>query len=162
MEGVRKANKKLLAENVLRALNEMAGHGTTTVEAKSGYGLTLESELKSLEAIREAANHWPGTVVATLLGAHVVPKEFRNHAGKYVELVCNEMIPRVAKRKLAKFVDVFTRAGSVYFEETKRFLQRLKAMTWSTGPCVPVEQDCFAIAVTFRSRLIRPYGLCIG
>jgi imidazolonepropionase len=120
VEGVRKANKKLLAENVLRALNEMAGHGTTTVEAKSGYGLTLESELKSLEAIREAANHWPGTVVATLLGAHVVPKEFRNHPGKYVELVCNEMIPRVAKRKLAKFVDVFTERGAFTSQEAEK------------------------------------------
>jgi len=119
-EGVRKATKKLLAENVLRALNEMAGQGTTTAEAKSGYGLTLDSELKSLEAIREAANQWPGTVVATLLGAHVVPKEFLNHPGRYVELVCKEMIPQVAKRKLARFVDVFTERGAFTAKDTEK------------------------------------------
>jgi len=107
LEGVRKAGKKLLAEKVLAALHEMAAHGTTTVEAKSGYGLTVESEMKSLEAIAEAARRWPGTVVATLLGAHVVPKEFQGRSQKYVEIVCKEMIPQAAKRKLARFVDVF-------------------------------------------------------
>src|SRR5205807_7281469 len=77
LEGVRKAGKSALADKVLLALKDMARYGTTTVEAKSGYGLTVESELTSLEAIREAASRWPGTVVATLLGAHVVPKEFQ-------------------------------------------------------------------------------------
>ncbi len=62
LEGVREAGKRLLAEKVLTVLRDMAAHGTTTVEAKSGYGLTVESELKSLEAIREAASRWPGTV----------------------------------------------------------------------------------------------------
>ena len=77
VEGVRKAGKKLLVEKVLDALHQMAEQGTTTVEAKSGYGLTVDSEIKSLEAIRSAAAKWPGTVIATLLGAHVVPKEFQ-------------------------------------------------------------------------------------
>jgi imidazolonepropionase len=85
----------------------MARHGTTTVEAKSGYGLSLESELKSLEAIRAAAREWLGTVVPTFLGAHVVPPEYRGRALAYVDLICKEMIPAVAKRKLAQFVDVF-------------------------------------------------------
>ena len=112
VEGVRKAGKKLLADKVLDALREMAEQGTTTVEAKSGYGLTLDSEIKSLEAIRSAAAKWPGTVVATLLGAHVVPKEFHGRAQEYVDLVCQQMIPLVAKRKLAQFVDVFTDRGA--------------------------------------------------
>jgi imidazolonepropionase len=107
VEGVRGTGKWILAEKVLAVLRDMAAHGTTTVEAKSGYGLTVESELKSLEAIREAAARWPGTVVATLLGAHVVPKEFQGRSQKYVEVICKEMIPQAAKRKLAKFVDVF-------------------------------------------------------
>ncbi len=64
LEGVRAAGKRVLAEKVLNVLRDMAAYGTTTVEAKSGYGLTLESELKSLEAIREAAYRWPGTVIA--------------------------------------------------------------------------------------------------
>ena len=88
VEGVRKAGKKLLVEKVLDALHEMAEQGTTTVEAKSGYGLTVDSEIKSLEAIRSAAAQWPGTVIATLLGAHVVPKEFRGRSQEYVEVVC--------------------------------------------------------------------------
>jgi imidazolonepropionase len=98
----------------------MAAHGTTTVEAKSGYGLTVESELKSLQAIRDAASRWPGTVVTTLLGAHVVPKEFQGCSQNYVEIVCIEMIPRAAKRKLAQFVDVFCDQGAFTPEETEQ------------------------------------------
>jgi imidazolonepropionase len=120
LEAVRKTAKNALAAKVFTALAEMADHGTTTVEAKSGYGLTVESELKSLEAIRDAASRWPGTVVATLLGAHVVPKEFEGCSQKYVEIVCTEMIPRVARRKLAQFVDVFCDKGAFTPEETEQ------------------------------------------
>jgi imidazolonepropionase len=119
VEAVRAASKKELAAHVAKALREMAAHGTTTVEAKSGYGLSLESEIKSLEAIREAAKSWPGTVVPTLLGAHVVPKEFQGCSPKYVSLVCSELIPRVARRKLAQFVDVFTDRGAFNLDETR-------------------------------------------
>ncbi len=115
---MRKASKAALAEEVLRALRKIAAHGTTTVEAKSGYGLTLESEMKSLEAIRDAASRWQGTVVPTLLGAHVVPKEFQGCSQKYVEIVCTEMIPRAGGRKLAQFVDVFCDKGAFSAEET--------------------------------------------
>jgi imidazolonepropionase len=123
VEAVRKASKGALAARVAAALEEMAAHGTTTVEAKSGYGLTVGSELKSLEAIREAASRWPGTVVATLLGAHVVPKEFQGCSQKYVELVCKDMIPRVARRKLAQFVDVFCDRGAFTAEETEQIFE---------------------------------------
>jgi imidazolonepropionase len=118
IEGVRKANKGMLTEKVSVALAELAGHGTTTVEAKSGYGLSLESELKSLEAIRAAGCEWPGTVVPTFLGAHVVPPEYRGRSREYVDLVCDEMIPVVAKRKLAQFVDVFCDRGAFNATET--------------------------------------------
>jgi imidazolonepropionase len=120
LEAVRKATKSTLIAKVESALQEMASHGTTTVEAKSGYGLTVESELKSLEAIRAVASRWPGTVVSTLLGAHVVPKEFQGCSQKYVEIVCIEMIPRAAKRKLAQFVDVFCDKGAFTAEETRQ------------------------------------------
>jgi imidazolonepropionase len=120
VEGVRQAAKSLLAEKILEALHEMAEQGTTTVEAKSGYGLNLESELKSLEAIRDAAVRWPGTVVSTLLGAHVVPKEFQGKSGQYLKEVCEKMIPQAAKRKLAQFVDVFTDRGAFTAEETEK------------------------------------------
>ena len=123
VEGVRRAGKNALAEKVLVALGNMAAYGTTTVEAKSGYGLTVEAELKSLGAIREAASRWPGTVVATLLGAHVVPKEFEGRSQKYVETVCTEMIPRAAQRKLAQFVDVFCDKGAFTAEETGQIFE---------------------------------------
>ena len=119
-EAVRKAAKTALVAKVLSTLENMAAHGTTTVEAKSGYGLTVESELKSLAAIREAASHWPGTVVATLLGAHVVPKEFEGRSQEYVEVACKQMIPQAAKRRLAQFVDVFCDKGAFTPEETER------------------------------------------
>jgi imidazolonepropionase len=120
VEGVRKAGKSLLAKKVLAVLHDMAAHGTTTVEAKSGYGLTVESELKSLQAIREAASHWPGTVIATLLGAHVVPKEFQDRSQMYVDVVCEQMIPQAAKQKLAQFVDVFCDRGAFTAAETEQ------------------------------------------
>ena len=107
IDAVRRTPRKALAERVLAALADMTAHGTTTVEAKSGYGLSVESELKSLEAIREAARHWPGTLVPTLLGAHVVPPEFKNNPREYVRQVAEEMVPQAARRKLAQWVDIF-------------------------------------------------------
>jgi imidazolonepropionase len=123
VEGVRTASKRILVEKVLTVLGDMAAHGTTTVEAKSGYGLTVESEMKSLEAIRDAASRWPGTVIATLLGAHVVPKEFQGRSPKYVELVCKEMIPLAAKRRLAQFVDVFCDKGAFTAAEVEQIFE---------------------------------------
>ena len=126
VDGVRKAGKKLLVDKVLGALHEMAELGTTTVEAKSGYGLTVDSEIKSLEAIRGAAAQWPGTVVATLLGAHVVPKEFHGRPREYVDLICEQMIPLVAERKLAQFVDVFTDRGAFTAEDAEKIFDAAK------------------------------------
>ena len=112
VEGVGKASKKTLAGQALARLDEMAAQGTTTVEAKSGYGLRAEAELKSLEAIGDAADRWPGTVVPTLLGAHVMPEEFQSKPEKYLREVAQKMIPAAAKRKLARFVDVFCERGA--------------------------------------------------
>ncbi len=127
LEGVRKASKNALATRIETTLQEMAVHGTTTVEAKSGYGLTLESELRSLEAIAEAGSRWPGTVVATLLGAHSVPKEFQGRSQKYVEIVCKDMIPRAARRKLAQFVDVFCDKGAFTSNEAEQVFEAARA-----------------------------------
>jgi imidazolonepropionase len=117
IDGVRKASKSALTQKVSAVLADLARHGTTTVEAKSGYGLNLESELKSLEATRAAAREWPGTVVPTFLGAHAVPPEYRGRSQEYVDLVSNEMMAAVAKRKLAQFVDVFCDHGAFSAEE---------------------------------------------
>ena len=123
IEGVRRASKSELASRVLRTFDEMAAQGTTTVEAKSGYGLSVDAEMKSLEAIQDAASLWAGTVVPTLLGAHVVPPEFRDRSQKYVEAVCSEMIPQAAQGNLAKFVDVFTERGAFNIDETETVLR---------------------------------------
>lgn len=117
---VRKASKAALTENILSAFNEMSKYGTTTIEAKSGYGLSMESEIKSLEAIHSAAHQWPGTVVATLLGAHVVPEEFKNNPADYLREVCERMIPTAARKKLAQFVDVFCDEGAFTSEQATK------------------------------------------
>jgi len=109
---VRGAGKSQLSAEILKALRKFTAHGTTTVEAKSGYGLSLADELKSLEAIRSAARDWPGTVAPTLLGAHVVPPDFQGRADDYVDLVCQQMIPAAAQRRLATSVDVFCERGA--------------------------------------------------
>jgi len=127
VEAVLAAAKNTLSDKVLTALHDMAAHGTTTVEAKSGYGLTVDSELKSLNAIRQAASGWPGTVVSTLLGAHVVPKEFQGRSQKYVEIVCKEMIPAAAGRKLAQFVDVFCDKGAFTAAEAEQIFAAAEA-----------------------------------
>ncbi|HWZ45979.1 MAG TPA: imidazolonepropionase [Candidatus Saccharimonadales bacterium] len=117
---VRSATREQLTRRVLAAFDAMLVHGTTTVEAKSGYGLTLKDELKSLEAIRDAEGHWPGTVVATLLAAHVVPPEYNGQEDEYVKLVCQQIIPAVARRKLAGFVDVFCEHGIFTVAQSER------------------------------------------
>jgi imidazolonepropionase len=121
VDGVRGATKKALIEKILSSFRHMAMHGTTTVEA--GYGLSVDAEMKSLEAIREASGDWAGTVISTLLGAHVVPKEFQGRSQKYVEAVCLEMVPQAAKRKLAQFVDVFCDRGAFTAEQTARVFE---------------------------------------
>jgi imidazolonepropionase len=127
IRGVRESSTEQLAVHVLRAFHEMAANGTTTVEAKSGYGLSLESELKSLEAIQQVAQRWPGTVVATLLGAHVPPSEYRNDPNEYVRIVCEEMIPEVARRKLAEYVDVFCERGAFTPDQSVHILRTATA-----------------------------------
>jgi len=127
VDGVRRAEKTQLAQKVLFALDAMLAQGTTTAETKSGYGLSLDSELKSLEAIHTAACNWPGTVIPTLLGAHAVPLEFQDKPQDYVELVCEEMIPQAAKRNLAKFVDVFCDRGAFSEEDSLRVFEAARS-----------------------------------
>jgi imidazolonepropionase len=123
VEGVRGASREELAQHVLAALEQMAAQGTTTVEAKSGYGLSVEAELKSLMAVRDAAARWPGTVTPTLLGAHVVPREHLRQPENYVREVCELMIPQAAHRKLAEFVDVFCDRGAFSPQDAERVLR---------------------------------------
>jgi imidazolonepropionase len=124
---VRKATREQLADRVLSSFREMATHGTTTVEAKSGYGLDFASEMKSLEAIRDAADDWAGTVRSTLLGAHVVPKEYVDCRQEYVMEIVARMIPTAARRDLADFVDVFCEEGAFTLAESQQVFAAAEA-----------------------------------
>ncbi len=103
----READVERLVENGFRKLDVMLKHGTTTVEAKSGYGLTVENELKILQAIKRMNQLHTVDIVPTFMGAHAVPLEYKNKTEQYVDLVAKEMIPRVAEKGLAQFCDVF-------------------------------------------------------
>jgi len=119
---VRRSSRGELGKKVLAALNAMLEQGTSVVEAKSGYGLTMEDEIKSLEAIRDASRQWPGEVVSTLLAAHVVPQEYAGKADDYVKKVCDEMVPLAARKKLAQYVDVFCDRGAFTQEQSEKIL----------------------------------------
>jgi imidazolonepropionase len=118
----RKASRGALAQLGRATLTRMLRYGTTTVEAKSGYGLDVENEVKSLEAIHDMSLLHPVEVVPTLLGAHVVPEEYRSRTDAYVDLVTEEMIPKVAKKRLAEFCDVFCEKGIFSVDESRRIL----------------------------------------
>ena len=106
-----KDTKEELTEKGREILDEMLSLGVTTVEAKSGYGLDLENEIKQLEVTRELSKTHCVDVVSTFMGAHAVPEEYKGNSDGYVDLVCNEMIPYVAKEGLAEFCDVFCESG---------------------------------------------------
>jgi len=101
--------------------------GTTTVEAKSGYGLTLEDEMKMLRVIRRLDEETPLRYVPTFLGAHTPPDEYKDNRTAYVDLIVNEMIPLVAREGLARFCDVFCEKGAFDVDESRRILQAARA-----------------------------------
>ncbi|NOY77990.1 MAG: imidazolonepropionase [Calditrichaeota bacterium] len=111
IQAVRKASKEDLLKKVLRRMDRFLELGTTTVEAKSGYGLSYESEIKSLEVLREADRTHPVTIVPTFLGAHEMPDEYRHNREDYIRLLTDVLIPAVAKNHLAKFCDVYCEQG---------------------------------------------------
>jgi imidazolonepropionase len=111
VNGVRGATQDQLAAGLRRRVHDFIASGTTTLEAKSGYGLDLENELKMLRAIKQVGEEGPLELVATFIGAHAVPPEFKGRADDYVKRVCEEILPKVAEEKLAAFVDVFCEDG---------------------------------------------------
>ncbi|MCL0103653.1 imidazolonepropionase [Dehalococcoidia bacterium] len=113
-------------------LNRMLAHGTTTIEAKSGYGLNLEGELKSLRVLKELDRTHPVDIIPTFLGAHVVPEEYKGNKQDFVDLVINEMIPEVAAQGLAEFCDVFCEEGVFTIEESRDIL--LAGRTYGLRP----------------------------
>lgn len=123
VRATRAADSRALVDLALGRLGWMLSCGTTTAEAKSGYGLSLGDELKQLEAIRAAAALQPVELVPTLLAAHEVPADFRDRREAYLDLVCEEIVPAAAERGLARFCDVFCEHGVFSAAESRRVLE---------------------------------------
>ena len=118
----RRASVEKLVELGIKTLDTMLEHGTTTAEAKSGYGLTTKDEIKILEATKRLGQLHAVDIVPTFFGAHAIPPEFRNNPGDYVSLVTEEMIPKMTEKGLAEFCDVFCERGVFSLEQSRRIL----------------------------------------
>ena len=116
------ASEDELFEDALARLNELVQMGTGAIEIKSGYGLTLDAELKMLRVIKRLKAASDVTIKATFLGAHALPKEYKDNKDGYMDLVINEMLPIVAKEGLADYVDIFCEEGYFTVEDTKNLL----------------------------------------
>ncbi len=123
----RAASETELEQKAHQALKEMATLGVTTVEAKSGYGLSLDDEIKQLTVYRNLNRSQPVEIVPTCLGAHLVPPEYADRRDAYLDLLCNELIPRVAAKKLARFCDVFIEENAFTLDEGRRILETARA-----------------------------------
>jgi len=128
VRGLRSASREELLARLLQRLDRFLELGTTTIEAKSGYGLTTADEIKSLEVMRAASAMHPVEIVPTFLGAHEFPPEFRENRAAYVDLLVEEMLPRVAAEKLAEYCDVFTEGHVFGIEDSRRILTRAVAL----------------------------------
>ncbi len=120
---VQEATEQQLYDDAMGRLKQMIAFGSGAVEIKSGYGMTVEAEMKMLRVIRRLRETSPLTIKSTLLGAHGVPMEYRGRQGDFVDLVVREMIPQAAAEGLADFIDVFCDQGFFTVEETDRMLE---------------------------------------
>lgn len=119
----RAASQQELEEKALKELRTMLALGVTTCEAKSGYGLNVESEMKMLRAVKNLNDAQPVELVSTFLGAHAVPEEYKQDREGYIRLLTDELIPLCAQEQLAEFCDVFCETGVFIAEETERILR---------------------------------------
>jgi imidazolonepropionase len=123
VDATRRASQEELVALTVGRLDRMLALGTTTAEAKSGYGLSLSDELKQLQALRQASEVHAVDLVPTLLAAHEIPPEHRKARQRYVDIVCEEIVPAAAGEGLARFCDVFCEQGIFSVEESRRVLQ---------------------------------------
>lgn len=121
-----------------KRVEEVMKLGTGAAEIKSGYGLTKDAELKMLRVIKKLNENYPITIKATFLGAHALPKEFKNSKDLYLDLVINEILPIVAKEQLAEFIDIFCETGYFSVEDTERLLDA--AQKYKLTPKIHVNQ----------------------
>ena len=121
-EKLQNTSEDELYEQSLKRLNAVIKLGTGAIEIKSGYGLTVDAELKMLRVIKRLSKESQVKIKATLLGAHALPKEYKDNKSAFVDLVINEMIPKVSKERLAEYIDVFCEKGYFSLEDTERIL----------------------------------------
>jgi len=130
----RKASKKQLKDQTRSRLKRMLAHGTTTLEAKTGYGLNLETELLMLQALLELDQEEPLNIVLTYLGAHAVPPEYEGNTPGYTDLVCKEMIPALAEwwptqtKDSFPYIDVFCETGAFDVDQSRQILETARAI----------------------------------
>ncbi|HTB08056.1 MAG TPA: imidazolonepropionase [Bacteroidia bacterium] len=122
-ERLNKTSEDELFDSAMQRLKEITRYGTGAVEIKSGYGLSLEGEIKMLRVIKKLKQHSPLTIKATFLGAHAVPLKFKQNRQEYIDLIIDEMLPLIGKEKLADYCDVFCDRGFYTIEETDAILQ---------------------------------------
>jgi imidazolonepropionase len=128
VRATRAATKKDLKRTALRRLDDLLRAGTTTVEIKSGYGLTEDDEIKMLDAIHDLQSEHYSTIVPTFLGAHAIPPEFASDPDGYVDLLCGRLLPYIAKRHLAVFCDAFCDTGYFTPAQTRRLLEVARSL----------------------------------
>ncbi len=128
VRATRAADRETLFSKAKQRLDALLREGVTTVETKSGYGLDLESELKILEVAAILDEHHPISIQSTFLGAHALPPEYKDDADGYIDLVCEQMLPEVAARKLANAVDVFCENVGFNQAQTERVFKRAKEL----------------------------------
>ncbi|MFX1376764.1 MAG: imidazolonepropionase [Promethearchaeota archaeon] len=138
VQATRNASLEKLVENGKKILNSMMLHGTTTLETKSGYGLTTESEIKMLKAIKILNEAHPIDIASTFMGAHAVPEEYINRTDEYVDLITSEMIPNIAKENLAEFCDVFCEKGIFSIKQSSKILKT--ALRYGLTPQIHVDE----------------------
>jgi len=126
VRSLRELSKAELIELALPRLDRFLSFGTTTIEAKSGYGLSLKDEIKILEVIKKLDQIHPLDLIPTFLGAHEIPDEYIDKREEYIDFLINQMIPEVAKRKLALFCDVFCEKNVFSLEESKKIMETAK------------------------------------
>jgi len=136
----RKTGRRRLTQICSDRARSLLLHGTTTIEVKSGYGLSTADEIKCLEVAKALQKAGPFDIVPTFLGAHAIPEEYHERADEYVDLVADEMIPSVAKSKLARFCDVFCERGVFTAEQAQRILKAAR----KAGLGLKIHADEFA------------------
>ncbi len=117
VSSLRQEDEDSLYESCINRIDQFLFNGTTTLEAKSGYGLSVDDEIKSLNIIKKINQNHILDLIPTFLGAHAIPSEYKNNKSAYIDLICNEMITKVSELKLAEFCDVFCENGYFNFEE---------------------------------------------